>query len=194
VRDAARLHFLCGHRALEECARSLRRQEEIVRRLTCHPDEIAGKLERLQQEPRGLRKQVQELQRELAAQRAAAWVGTAPRLLGFPLVVHAVEPCEPELLRATAEALVARDAIALLGCGGARAQLLFSCPGDARLDLRGPMQAACERVAGRGGGSKQRQQGAGERPEALEEALAAARATLLAGLGASDFDNPSAPT
>jgi alanyl-tRNA synthetase len=189
VRDSARVHFLCGQRAVEECTRALQRQEEIVRRLTCHPDEIAARLERMQQEPRMLRKQLESLQRELAGLRAAAWVHESPRWLGFPVIVRRMEPSAAEALRATADALVGLGAIALLASPGERVQLLFACPEDERLDLRPAMQAACALLGGRGGGPPHRVQGAGTRSDACDAALDAARQTLT-GLGHTDFDKP----
>jgi alanyl-tRNA synthetase len=188
VRGATRVHFLCGQRAVDECARALRRQEEIVRQLTCHPDEIAARIERLQQEPRALRKQLESSQRELAGLRAAAWVRESPRQRGFPVVVRRLEPGAAESLPVTADALVGLGAIALLASPGERVQLLFASPEAGRIDLRPAMQAACGLLGGRGGGPPHRVQGAGTRPEACDAALEVARQAVVAGL--DDFDKP----
>lgn len=177
VRDCTRLHFVCGQRALEACARMLERQDALVRLLTCHPDELATRTERLLDDARQQRKHREMLHAELARARAAAWIDGAPRLRGRPLVVRVVDGTDS--LRPAAEALLEHGAIAVLAAAGERAQLLFTCPEDLDLDLRPALRAACATLGGRGGGPPHRVQGAGPRVEALESGLDAARRELL---------------
>ncbi|MFQ5599357.1 MAG: DHHA1 domain-containing protein [Candidatus Krumholzibacteriia bacterium] len=193
VRDQTRLHFVCGRRALEECARGLRRQDELVRLLTCHPDELSAKVERQLSDLKSLRKASESLRRQVAATRAAAWAASAPRAGEVPVVVRRLEDPDPAALRATAEAIVARGGLALLGIAAARAQVLFMCPDDLQVDLRSAMRAAGEVLGGRGGGPPHRVQGAGSRCDSLPEALRAARDDVLRQLeiDPTNFDKRS---
>jgi alanyl-tRNA synthetase len=194
VRSDTRLHFICGHRALEECANSLRRQQELVGLLTCHPDELAGKCARLQSELKSLRKASEALRAEVAAAKVVAWIEESPRAAGVALVVRQLESGGSDSLGAAASAVAARGGVAILGLSGERASLLFMCPESLHVDLRPAMQAACTVIDGRGGGPKSRVQGSGKRPQAMPEALAAARDEVLRQMGVDPgaFDKPGA--
>jgi alanyl-tRNA synthetase len=178
-----RLHFVCGARAVEEAARLVRRQDELVRLLTCHPEAVVEGAARLQAEAKALRKERDRLHGELAAARAAAWIDAAPSPGGVPLVARVVEG-GAAALRPACEALVAGGAIALVAArDDGRLPFLFQRPAAVEIDLRPALQAACGVAGGKGGGSASRVQGSGERAEALEAALEAARAAVLRQLG-----------
>ncbi len=191
LREAARLHFVCGTRALEEVARCFQLQDALVRALTCHPEDVLARVGKLQEEGRQLRRQLESTARELATGRAEARIAAAPRLGGHPLVLQALEGVEAAALQAAAAALVERGAIALLGAAGERAQFLFVCPSGTGIDLRPALQAACALAAGRGGGTAERVQGSGARVDALLPALEAARAAIEAQVTGADFDKPA---
>ncbi len=185
ISGGTRLHFACGHRALAASRLDHDRLETLVRLLTCHPDELVERYERLGREVRTLRKESESLHAELASARTSAWVAGAPRSGGVPLVVVELEAGSPAALRQCAAALVEQGAVALLGQPGERAQLLFARPEGLDLDLRPAMQAACLLLDGKGGGPPSRVQGSGTRGEALGSALAAARAAVESRLGSS---------
>ena len=174
-----RLHFACGGRALAECDRAQRRVDEMVRALTCHPDELAEKCAALLAAGKSAHKELVALRVELAGLRARTWVAEAPRAAGVPLVVREVEAAEPAMLGPAAEAVVAAGGIALLGMQAGRAHLLCMRPPGVELDLRPALQAATALVDGKGGGRPDRVQGSGPRAARLADALAAARHEVL---------------
>jgi alanyl-tRNA synthetase len=177
-----RLAFVCGGRALAEAGRMQRRQDELVRLLTCHPDALVGQCSKLLQDAKAERKERDRLAGELAAARAGTWLAAAPAAAGVPVVVRAVDG-GPAALRPACEALVAGGAIALLAARDARAEFLFQRPAGLEVDLRPAMQAACAAVGGKGGGAPSRVQGSGPHGDRLESALQAARAVVLSQLG-----------
>jgi alanyl-tRNA synthetase len=182
IGGGTRLHFVCGFRALAACQTMQDRVDALVRLLTCHPDELVARFERLAQELKGLRTENETLQAEIAAAQSVAWLANASHAGGVPLVVAELEPGSPAALRSAATVLVEQGAVALLGQRGERVQLLFARPDAVVIDLRPAMQAACALVEGKGGGPPARVQGAGSRGEALSAALEAARAEVSARL------------
>jgi alanyl-tRNA synthetase len=177
------LHFACGGRALAECGRAQQRVDEMVRALTCHPDELAERCAALLASGKAAHKELAALRAELATLHATAWVAEAPRAAGVPLVVREVEGAEPEVLGPAAAAIVGQGGIALLGLRGERAHLLCMRPEAVGVDLRPALQAATALLDGKGGGRPDRVQGSGPRAAALADALAAARAEVLRQLG-----------
>ncbi|UCE03053.1 MAG: phosphoesterase [Candidatus Latescibacterota bacterium] len=186
VRESMRLHFVCGHRALREFSRRLERQEEVVRELTCHPDEVASRVARLKEDARAWRKEAESLRAEFAASRVREWLASATRIAGHAVVVRELQASEASTLQMVAEAVRAQGGIALLGAAGEKAHLLFACPEELALDLRPALKAACTHVQGRGGGPPHRVQGAGQEVQNLDAALAAARAVVTEQLGSFD--------
>src|SRR5262249_1941888 len=56
VKGGTRLYFACGARAVGECDRAMRRVEALAASLTCHPDALAEKIERLVEDAKSARK------------------------------------------------------------------------------------------------------------------------------------------
>jgi alanyl-tRNA synthetase len=179
------LHFACGFRALVACGADRERIESLVRLLTCHPDEIEARCDKLVAEAKTQRKDNDSLRSALAAAQAQAALAGAPRPGGVPVVVRQLEAGAGEVgLRELATALVEAGAVALLGRAGERAELLFARPDGLALDLRPALRAACEPIDGKGGGPPGRVQGAGPRLDGLSAALDAARADVVGRLSA----------
>jgi len=183
VGTAARLHFVCGERALAafDCAQTT--LDALTRLLGRPPDALAATIEALQAQAKAQRKEHDAVQMEWAATAAELWMATAPRAGGIPIVARSTSPAAA--LESIAAAIVARGGIALLGRAGTRADLLFQRPATVAVDLRPIMRTACEAIAGRGGGAPSRTQGAGTRLDAIEPALADATAAVVQALGTS---------
>jgi alanyl-tRNA synthetase len=169
--EQTRVAFVCGARALAACGLAQERIDALVRLLTCHPDELSERCDKLLVDNKSLRKETERLTAELALSQAASLLGSAPRVGGIPIVVHEVTGGE-SALRALASAIVEGGGVALLGTRGSRAQVLFTRPETLDLDLRPALERACRAIEGRGGGPASRVQGAGPRIEGLEHGLA----------------------
>jgi hypothetical protein len=126
----------------------------------------------------------------VATTAIAGGIFVLPFLIALVAYLRSGRFTAPDALRHAAAALVEREAVAILGQRGERAQLLFARPESLDLDLRPAMAAACELLDGRGGGPPARVQGAGSRIEALGAALEAARDRIHADLDrAARFDS-----
>jgi len=178
VKDKTRLGFVCGMRALAVCREAWNRVESLALQLTCHPDALAAKVTAMQTDARTARKAADAMRRTLAGFEAAEWTRTAPAAGGIAIVTHAAAEAGAEVLQAWADALVERGAVALLGSAAPRAALLFARPDGVELDLRPALQAALPAIDGRGGGPPGRVQAAGNRPDGVPDALAAAAASI----------------
>jgi alanyl-tRNA synthetase len=181
--DTTRLTFVCGERALAAFERAHSVLAALTRVLGRPAEQLAASIAELQSQSKMQRKELESLHTAWADAAAAGWVSQAPRAAGIAIV--AIELPHERSLAHAAAAITARGAIALLGRGGARAELLFQRPATVEVDLRPILQAACMTIDGRGGGMPSRAQGAGMRVEALGAALVAAGAAMERGLDAS---------
>lgn len=181
VGRGVRLHFVCGTRALAWLRQAQEREGDLVRLLTCHPDDLREKCERLVAENKALRKAIEAGVAQRAAREAEAWLSEAPRVGGVAWVARLVQGDEAEL-RAAADAVVARGGIALLGRRAERAHLLFARPETIDLDLRPVLAAASVGLGGRGGGPPARVQGSGPLVDALPAALETAERIVAESL------------
>jgi alanyl-tRNA synthetase len=185
VGRGTRLHFVCGARALAVCDAALRTLDVLARARSCHPDALADNLAQLERDARAAFKEAEALKRRVAAFDAGEWLDGAARPGGVPLVVHAADSADAAQLKAWADALVERGAVALLGAREPRPSLLFAAPAGVAIDLRPALLAACAPIDAKGGGPPGRVQAAGTRGAGLDAALAAAARAVESQLGAS---------
>jgi len=173
----ARVEFVCGARVLVLLRESAERLGQVAGALRCSPAEAPEAAARLAGEALGRKKDVERLTVALAATEAER---LAPR--GNPIVEELTPPEGTETaawLRAVAQALAARDRLALLGArSGSRAYLCFARAKGAGPDLGALLREAVAALGGKGGGAPELAQGAGPAAEKLPEALEAARARL----------------
>jgi alanyl-tRNA synthetase len=172
-----RVTFRAGIEAGERAARTVALADELARSFSARWEELPERVAALREELRGARA-AEAAARAAWARSAVAGADVASSEV--PAIRLATD--DPAALAALAEAAAeVRPAhVALLAArSDDRATLLFQAGPDAgAVDVRPALQAALAEVEGRGGGSPDRAQGAGPRPDRVGAALDAAQRAL----------------
>ena len=171
----ARIEFVCGNRAVQLLHEANDGLTAAADALKCAPADLAASVARVSAESQARRKSLEALQGELAKVEAAqlrAKFGAAP-------VVIRLER-GPAFARAVAQAISAEGGTALIASTeDGRGHLCFARPKGAGPAMGALLKEALAVIAGKGGGSPDFAQGAGD-PARLDEALAFAAEKLLA--------------
>lgn len=177
-KGATRLHFVCGGRAQDAVETRLAVIDRLGALLAAPLVELPAAAERaLDELARGRKREKELLERLLRfeARELLAGAGAAD----VPVVVAAFDGRPAAELRALALELVATGTcVALLGTRGDAAQLVFARSKGLTADVAAALHAALDLLGGRGGGKGDVVQGGGPQVERLDEALAAAAASL----------------
>ncbi len=173
----ARVEFACGGRVVGLLRRASEGLGEVAGALRCAPHEAPAAAARVAAEALARRKDLDRLALALAqgeADRLAAEAQVIARELAVPGGEAA------PYLRGVAQALAARDRVALLGARAeGRAYLCFARPkGAGAPDMGKLLREAVGVLGGKGGGAPDLAQGGGPAAEKLPEALALARGKL----------------
>ena len=183
-KGGTRVSFVCGHRALALAARRGDVLDQLVGALSAPVDELPAAAQKLKDD-------LVAAERGAKALLARALDGDARRLLeearreaaasSPALVVASFDGWPPADLRALATRLVELGpCVALLGSRADRAHVVFAQSEGLPHDVPALLKAAVESLGGRGGGRGNVAQGGGERLDGLDEALAAAAASVRA--------------
>lgn len=173
-RGATRVEFACGGRALAELRRLGAAAGGAAAALSVGIDELPAAAERAVATARAAGKALAEAQTAIDALEAAGRYAAGEQAGPARIVWAALPEGEAGRLRALGQAIAAQPGgVALLGAGGARAQLIVACAPDSGRDAAALLRLALPLIEGRGGGSASLAQGGGPRTEGLEAALAA---------------------
>jgi alanyl-tRNA synthetase len=167
-----RVEFLVGNRALQDYMRIDQMTRDLARSLSIHVLDMPKYVERSQEEASGLRKQLKVAQEKLLEIQAGELVAEAQKIGGTRLVrqiVHGMTLDEVKLLAAKVAAHP--GTVAVFGTKGAMPQIVLYRSVDVRIDLGTIIRQVLPLIEGKGGGSPIQAQGAGSRPEGLEQAL-----------------------
>ncbi len=184
LKRGARVSFLCGDRARADYAAKHRILMDLSGALTCSAAEVPAAVARLQAEltaaRRGLEKHHEEsLDREAVTLRNAA-AGDAERVM---VIAKQWQGRSADDLKGLALRLtVEPNVVVLLATVGDRTQFVFGRADQSTLNLKPALDAAFAVIGGGKGGGGRLVQGGGAvtDPARIDEALAAARATLVA--------------
>ena len=172
----ARIEFACGNRAVKLLYEVNGVLNAAADALQCAPADLALSVARVAAESQARRKSLDALQGELAGLEAArlrAKFGAAP-------VVIRLER-GPTFARAVAQAISAEGGTALIASTeDGRGHLCFARPKGAGPAMGALLKEALAVIAGKGGGSPDFAQGAGDNAR-LDDALALAAQKLSAG-------------
>jgi len=180
-----RIEAATGARALE----FVRQEEQTLERLAglvkSDRTQLEQRLQRMLERQKELEREIETLQGRLNSGRSAELLQQSREVAGTQLLTARIDGLDGKGLRELADQLRDRLGSGIIVLGGesdGKASLLVAVTGD----LTGRFQAGqlirplAELVGGKGGGRPELAQAGGNRPEGLDQALAAA-ADLLAG-------------
>ncbi|QHS10097.1 alanine--tRNA ligase [Sinimarinibacterium sp. NLF-5-8] len=167
----------------------LREREDVLRRaaglLKAAPDELANKIEHLQEHARALEKDLGALKDKLAASAGGDLTAQAVEVKGVKLLAAQVEGIEGGALRGLLDQLKQKLGSAVIVIGTASGDKVSLIAG-VTADLTGKVKAGelvnfvASQVGGKGGGRPDMAQAGGTQPQALPAAIASV-AEWLAG-------------
>lgn len=173
-RGGVRLSFACGGRALAELRRLGVAAGGAAAALSVGVDELPAAAERLVAASKAAAKELDQARAARDEAEALRHYAAAEPLGAARLVCAELPAGDSGRLRALAQAIAGQPgAVAMLGAGGTRAQLVVGCAPDSGHDAAALLRAGLPLIEGRGGGSPALAQGGGPRIEGLADALAA---------------------
>lgn len=179
IRQGQRFTFLAGGRAWGRVQQHHQVLAGLAQLLTTDYASLAPVIARLMEENKGMRKELQQRQQQLAEEALAALLAAAGEA---EVISHLFAGAELELVRLLAASAVRqRPGIYLFGGSGGRAAVIFAASRE-EPRLRDAFTAAMEYIDGRGGGSATFLQGSGSRSDRLAEALERAGDFLRSGV------------
>ncbi|HMQ30776.1 MAG TPA: alanine--tRNA ligase-related protein [Chloroflexaceae bacterium] len=181
-RGGTRVEFACGGRALAELRRLGAAAGAAAAALSVGVDELPAAAERSVAAQKAASKELAQARAALDEAEAMGLYAAGEPLGAARLVCAELPEAEAGRLRALAQGVAAQPGgVAILGTGGARAQLVVACAPDSGLGASELLRAGLPLVEGRGGGSAGLAQGGGPRVEGLATALAAMAAAARVG-------------
>ena len=179
-KGGSRVHFVCGHRALQVVRARNRVLEALSATLSAGIAELPDAAQKTMERLAASDKRNRELTEWALEGEARKLLAEAP---GTPaLVVRAFDGWPAQDLRTLAIKLTrAGPCVALLGSRADKAHLVFAQSEGLPHDVAALLRDALALVGGRGGGRGNLVQGGGERIDALDEALARAAHIVAQG-------------
>ncbi len=176
-KGGARVHFVCGFRALREARENSRVLRALGQKLSASRPDLEAAVERLQAESAGTRKALGAAERKLAE-----FVGKELSARGR-VVVEVFEGKGIDYLRAVATTIAAVPGrVAALAGTGESTSVVLARSADLAIDLRPILKDVLAAIGGKGGGPAHFVQGGGPGGDA-RAALKAAEEKILANLG-----------
>lgn len=183
AKGLTRIEFIAGRRALEDYRRANRTALSVAALYSAGRDDTPALAARTIDENKELHRRVRALEEIAAGVEATELMAAATHLQeGLRLVAQTFAGRDAESLKQLAHALAGQSrTIALLGSHDKDvARLVFARSADAPGDMNVLMREACALLDGRGGGKPEMAQGGGHKAELLEDAIAAAAASVTA--------------
>jgi alanyl-tRNA synthetase len=167
-----RVVFLVGNRALRDYLNLDRLTRDLCRSLSIGVADLPRYVARCQEEASGLRRQVKVLQERILEAEAAELVAGARTVSGVRIVRLVATGRTPDEVKLLAAKVAAHPGtVAVLGTRGAMPQIVLHRSLDLRLDMGAIIRQILPLIDGKGGGSPVQAQGAGSKPDGLEQAL-----------------------
>jgi alanyl-tRNA synthetase len=185
IRGRVRIHVMIGSRAFEDYGRKIALSQGLSRALTSGEESILARVQDMLAAEKETARELRRLRTAQAAVDADAATAGARRIGRALLVRRVFDNCGPEYLKAFVEKLVAEpDRVCIAADRGTGAfQWLVAHSLAGGLELSGIVPKHFARADAKGGGRGARMQGAGSRPEALEQFFDAIEGELAGALG-----------
>ena len=181
-KGGTRIHFVCGWRALRDYQQKTDVLRQLSEAMSSGEAELPQNLEKLQEEAKTLRREVNYQTQQLLEFEAQALLSEREQVGEFSLLQKMFQDRNPKDLKVLATKILESSPDTVLLFGGTlegKASLLFQCSENLPLNMGQLMKNACAVISGRGGGRPQQAQGGGTEVEKLEEALQRARDAIL---------------
>jgi alanyl-tRNA synthetase len=175
-----RVQFVCGGRALCDYRAANQTATGVARRLSVGRDEAPEAVARLMEEHRQLGRRARALAELAIKAEAQELLEATPMTHQRRIIRHIFDDRDFDELKLLAHRLVSYDGVVVLLATRTRetARLVFARSADLPVEVHTLLHAACEKLAGRGGGKPDFAQGGGTRVAELERVLAEAAAAL----------------
>jgi alanyl-tRNA synthetase len=174
VRGAARITFVCGHRAVQRARVDHEALSVMAQRLSASAEELPKLVVSQHEQLQALDSTRRRLESELDSYRARArYAAATPDAGGVRRVVERRATGPVDELRGLALALCSLERAIMIGVVERPAAILLAASEDAGLDAGRTLKEALARVGGRGGGSPRVAQGTVPDAAALERVLEA---------------------
>ena len=173
-RGGSRIEFLCGGRAVERFRMWRDAFATMQKHLSVAPVDMAGSIERLQEDSKALQRTIRGFQEKLAAHEAGALLAK-----GSPVIVEAIDGWDAQGLKGIAAAATAADprAVVALFTTTPPALVVIARGSSATVDANAVVKQLTAKFGGKGGGKPDLAQGGGLNA-ASAELVSAARAML----------------
>lgn len=179
-RDAWRLEFVCGTRALTTARADYASLWHSATLLSCATADVPGVIGKTLEERRATHGLAKRMEGRLAEHEARALLAEAiAGANGTRLVVAAMDDATPSYLTLLAARLVGEGGIVAILGERAGGHLVFAQPRGAASDMGTLARGIFKEFGGKGGGAKDFAQGALGEGERMDEALESAKKNLM---------------
>jgi alanyl-tRNA synthetase len=179
--ETTRLEFVCGARALHDYRWKNSLIAGLAGALSVGAGELPDAIARLREAEERSRKALRAAEEQLVAYEARELLAGAERIDGTPVVMREFADRQLDGIRRLAGQIAAGGGVALLGCSGAQAQLVYARAAELPYDMGAILRRTVSLVGGRGGGRPESAQGGGPDSARISEALQAAREIIAGG-------------
>src|SRR5215468_8589219 len=175
-----RVQFVCGARALCDYRAANQTATSVARRLSVGRDEALEAVARLLEEHKKLERRTRALVELAIKAEAQELLEATPMTHKLRIVRHIFDDRDFDELKLLAHRLATYDGVVVLLATRTHetVRLVFARSVDLPVEVNTLLHAACEKLAGRGGGKPDFAQGGGTRVAELERVLAEAAAAL----------------
>jgi len=174
VRQASRVEFLCGGRAIRRARADFEALSRTAQLFSMPLDEVPNAVAAMQESSKAAEKSRRKLELDLAAyQGKELYAATATGADGFRRVVRRAEKGNLEDLRAVAQNFTAQSKAVFVAALQDPPSVLLAASEDAGIDAGKTLKAALTAAGGRGGGTPRIAQGSVADAAALDGVLAA---------------------
>ena len=180
-----RVSFLCGGRAIKDYDRKLHVLQDLTRLLSTGEENLAGSVDKMQQEGKLMSRDLRILRRDKLVAEAKKFEDAFEPVGNVFVFTHVFNDGESvdDLCQIATTLCEKEDRIVLIGSAGAQAMLLFRSSADDSYHMGDLLRGVLEHIGSRSGGGRADQaQGGGQAAtvENVSAALQAARSNLSA--------------
>jgi len=185
VKQGVRVEFVCGLRALQHARRDYQTLVEAAASFSSHIWDVPRQVNKLLEDAKAVAKESHRQLEEIADLTARQMVADAAEQNGVRLFAQVLEGRELAYTRLLGQKLAAAapNVVALLGAGAGQPALVFAQSAGLPHNMGELMKGVMTRLGSRGGGSRDLAQGGVASAAQLAEAIASARAAILAAGG-----------